>query len=228
MKNTQNISLAVDAVVFGYEKNIGLSILLVKRKFSPFKHDWALPGGYVKDDESLEQAVLRELEEESGVKLNYMEQLFSFGDVNRDPRQRVVSISYLGLIRQHDFILHASTDAEDVAWFNVKELPKLAFDHTEIIQMGLQRLKGKATYAPIGFELLNEKFPFSDLERLYSILLDKEIDRRNFKKKLMKFGFIEELDELAKIDSAGRPGKYFTFNKKRYNELQMVGFGFEL
>ncbi len=228
MSKNQDVSLAVDAVVFGYEKSIGLSILLIKRKYQPFKQKWALPGGYVRNDENLEQAVLRELEEESGVRLNYMEQLFSFGDVKRDPRKRVVTIAYLGLVKQDDFMLHASTDAEDVAWFNIKELPELGFDHKDILDLGLKRLKGKVTYAPIGFELLNEKFPFSDLERLYSILLDKEIDRRNFKKKIMKFGFIDELDEIAKGENAGRPGKYYTFNKKRYNELQVTGFGFEL
>ena len=191
---TQNIQVAVDAIVFGYSREEGVSILLIKRKYPPFKGNWAIPGGFVLDDESLEEAVARELEEETGVKINYLEQLYTFGAPKRDPRSRVLSVSYFGLVKSNQFQkLKASTDAEDAAWFNFKSLPKLAFDHKKILKTAIERLRGKIVYQPIGFELLDAKFPFSDLEHLYTTLLDRPIDRRNFKKKVMNLGILDEL-----------------------------------
>ena len=133
MKITQNIKVSVDAVVFGYTSEDGLSILFIKRKINPFKGSWALPGGLVLNEESLEEAVERELEEESGVKINYLEQLYSFGQPNRDPRNRVLSVAYFGLVRPTAFRLKAATDAMDAAWFHIKDMPDLAFDHIEIV-----------------------------------------------------------------------------------------------
>src|ERR1700761_3273913 len=159
MPVSQNIKVSVDAVVFGYTSKEGLLLLLIKRNIDPFKNTWALPGGLVLDDESLEAAVERELKEEAGISINYLEQLYSFGKPGRDPRNRVVSITYYGLIRPDAFELKASTDASDARWFNIKKLPELAFDHREIINTALQRLKGKLLYEPIGFELLDERFP---------------------------------------------------------------------
>lgn len=219
--------LAVDAVVFGYTKEEGVSILLVKRKYEPFKSAWALPGGFVKKDESLEEAVERELVEETGVKINYLEQLYSFGAVDRDPRERVVSVAYYGLVKPDVFELHAATDAEDVKWFNLKSQPKLAFDHKDIIEAALKRLRAKITYEPVGFELLDEKFPFSDLHNLYSTLLGREIDRRNFKKKILSFGIIDELKEKTRR-GAGRPGNLYSFNQKKYFQLKKEGIIFEI
>src|SRR4051812_3834871 len=137
MKIKQDIKLAVDAVVFGYSKEEGVSVLLIKRKIEPFIHQWALPGGFVHNDESLEQAVERELVEETGVKINYLEQLYTFGNTDRDPRMRVVSVVYFGLVKPDSYQLLASTDAEDAAWFNSKKMPKLAFDHKKIIQTAI-------------------------------------------------------------------------------------------
>ena len=229
MKLTQNISLAVDAIVFGYSKEQGVSILLIKRKYHPFKGDWAIPGGFVLDGESLEEAVERELLEETGIKINYLEQLYTFGKPNRDPRQRIVSVAYFGLVKSTQFEkLNASTDAEEAQWFNIKNLPKLAFDHTNILTIAIERIRNKIKYQPIGFELLDKKFPFSDLEHLYAILLDREIDRRNFKKKIQKLGILEELNEKVKSSGAGRPGNLFQFNKKRYQELLKNGMHFEI
>jgi 8-oxo-dGTP diphosphatase len=226
---TQNIHLAVDAIVFGYNKEAGVSLLLIKRKYEPFKGQWAIPGGFVLDDESLEDAVERELQEETGVTINYLEQLYSFGDPNRDPRKRVVSVAYFGLVKSSQFEkLRASTDAEEAKWFNIKSLPELAFDHQKIIDMAIERLRGKISYQPIGFELLDKKFPFSDLEQLYSTLLDRPIDRRNFKKKVMHLGILDELDEKAKSSGAGRPGNLFRFNKKTYAKLLREGMHFEI
>lgn len=224
----QNIKVAVDAVVFGYTSSDGLSLLLIKRKIDPFKDTWALPGGLVKENESLEKAMERELEEETGVKINYLEQLYTFGQPDRDPRNRVISVTYYGLVRPQSFKLHASTDASDAAWFTIKKLPKLAFDHKKIIQTAIARLKGKMLYEPVGFELLDRKFPFSELEKLYMTVLDRPIDRRNFKKKIMKFGFLEETKEKQKLEGAGRPGNLFKFNEKRYFQLKKEGINFEL
>ncbi|MBL4706677.1 MAG: NUDIX hydrolase [Flavobacteriales bacterium] len=229
MEKKQNIQVAVDAIVFGYSKEEGVSILLIKRKYPPFKGDWAIPGGFVEDQESLESAVERELLEETGVKINYLEQLYTFGKPDRDPRKRILSVAYFGLVKSSQFNkLKASTDAEDAQWFNIKKLPKLAFDHDNILKIAIERLRGKIIYQPIGFELLDKKFPFSDLEKLYSTMLDRPIDRRNFKKKVMHLGILDELDEKAKQTGAGRPGNLFRFNKGNYKKLQKDGMHFEI
>ena len=224
----QDIRLAVDAVVFGYQPDEGLKVLLIRRKVEPFANAWALPGGLVDNTESLEKAIERELQEETGVSINYLEQLYTFGMPNRDPRNRVVSVTYYGLVRPDAFELHAGTDANEAAWFETQSLPELAFDHAEIIAYALKRLKGKIVYEPIGFELLDEKFPFSAVEKLYSTVLGRDVDRRNFKKKIMKFGFLEETNEKQKLKGAGRPGPLFQFNKTKYFQLKEEGINFEL
>jgi 8-oxo-dGTP diphosphatase len=228
MPAMQNIKVAVDAVVFGYTSKEGLSVLLIKRNIKPFKDTWALPGGLVGDNESLEEAVQRELKEETGVNINYLEQLYSFGKPDRDPRNRVISITYYGLVKPEAFELCADTDAAEVAWFNIKKLPPLAFDHKEILTAAHERLKSKMLYQPVGFELLEEKFPFSELEKLYMAVLDRPIDRRNFKKKVSKFGFLEETAEKQALEGAGRPGNLFRFNEQKYFQLQKEGINFEI
>jgi len=222
----QSIKLSVDAVVFGYEEG-NISVLLIKRKYEPFKGQWAIPGGFVENDESLEDAVERELFEETGIKINYLEQLYTFGKPNRDPRGRVVSIAYFGLVRPNAFKIYASTDAEQAQWFNINDLPKLSFDHKEILKTAIARLQGKITYEPIGFELLDKKFPFSDLEKLYTTLLGREIDRRNFRKKIVGLNVLDELDEKVSKGS-GRPANLFQFNQKRYFQLKKEGIIFEI
>jgi len=224
----QNIKVAVDAVVFGYTSKEGLSILLIKRNINPYKDKWALPGGLVGDEESLEEAVHRELKEETGISINYLEQLYSFGQPGRDPRNRVISITYYGLVKADAFEIQADTDAGDVAWFKIKKMPRLAFDHNEIIKVAHTRLKNKILYEPVGFELLEEKFPFSELEKLYMAVLDRPIDRRNFKKKITKFGFLEETTEKQALNGAGRRGNLFCFNEKKYFQLKKEGINFEI
>jgi 8-oxo-dGTP diphosphatase len=223
----QSIKVSVDAVVFGYDPDEGVSVLLIKRKYEPFQKFWALPGGLVLTEESLEEAVRRELHEEAGVDVNYLEQLYTFGKPDRDPRNRVLSVTYYALVRPKDFQLSAQTDAEDVGWFNMKKLPRLAFDHKHIVDTAIKRLRGKIAYEPVGFELLDKKFPFSDLEKLYQALLDHELDRRNFKKKIMAYGFLEELEESVQR-GAGRPARLFQFNKKKYFELKENGYNFDI
>ena len=228
MTTNQNIKVAVDAVVFGYTATDGLSILLIKRDVDPFKDSWALPGGLVLNDESIEKAVERELQEEAGITISYLEQLFTFGEPNRDPRNRVISITYYGLVRPDTFKLQAGTDANDAQWFDINDLPPTAFDHHTIINTAIQRLKSKVTYEPIGVELLDKLFPFSDLEKLYSTLLERPIDRRNFKKKIMKFGFLEETNIKQELKGAGRPGNLFKFNEDNYFKLKKEGINFEI
>jgi 8-oxo-dGTP diphosphatase len=228
MPTSQDIKVAVDAVVFGYTSKEGLSVLLIKRNIQPFKNGWALPGGLVGNQESLEDAVQRELKEETGISINYLEQLYSFGKPDRDPRNRVISITYYGLVKPDVFEIHADTDAAEVAWFNIKKIPQLAFDHQNIISAAHDRLKSKILYQPVGFELLEERFPFSELEKLYMAVLDRDIDRRNFKKKIVKFGFLEETTEKQVLEGAGRPGNLFRFNQGKYFQLQKEGISFEI
>jgi len=224
----QSIKLTVDAVVFGYEaKTETISVLLVKRKYKPFKGKWALPGGFVLQEESLEDAVERELSEETGLQINYLEQLYTFGQPQRDPRSRVVSVAYFGLIKPSNFKIAAATDAAEVQWFKITELPELSFDHDEILKLAITRLKGKITYEPIGFQLLDNKFPFSDLEKLYTTLLGRTIDRRNFRKKILSLNILDELDEKISRGS-GRPANLFKFNKERYFKLKKEGIVFEI
>ncbi len=226
---TSPIKVAVDAIVFGYSKIDGVSVLLIKRKYEPYKNCWAIPGGFVLENESLEDAVKRELQEETGITVNYLEQLYSFGEPNRDPRHRVISVAYFALVKSALFQeLKATTDAEEAQWFPIIKLPALAFDHKQILRIAIERIRAKIRYQPIGFELLDKKFSFADLEKLYSTLLDKAIDRRNFTKKIMSLGLLEDTGELATNSGAGRPSKIFKFNKKRYQQLLNDGMHFEI
>ncbi|MES2545310.1 MAG: NUDIX domain-containing protein [Bacteroidota bacterium] len=227
MIENQNIKIAVDAIVFGYQNN-KLFVLLIQQKFGTDESYWALPGGLVKHEESLQDAVKRELKEETNVSLNYMEQLFTFGDdLFRDSRNRVVSVAYFALVDPTKMKLIAATDAERAQWFQVDAVPNLAFDHNLIVKKGLERLKSKLTYEPIGFDLLTKEFLFSELENLYCTILEKEIDRRNFRKKILSFGIIEETENYSPIKS-GRPAKLFKFNKAKYGILKNEGFHFEI
>jgi len=225
----QNIKIAVDAIVFGYQSN-QLFVLLVKQKFGPLKDTWCLPGGFVREDEGLEQAVIRELDEETGITVNYLEQLYTFGDdLNRDPRFRTISVAYFALADPSKLVLKTitDTDADKAQWFSIDELPKLGYDHLEITQAALKRLKNKLSYQPIGFDLLPSLFPFSELENLYTTILSNEIDRRNFRKKILSFGFIEETDQYE-TSKTGRPAKLFRFNKEKYKAINEDKFLFEI
>ena len=228
MKKPQDIRIAVDAVVYGYTPSDGLSLLLIQRQDPPFEGHWALPGGPVYNDESLEQAVERVLEEETGIHINYLEQLYTFGSPGRDPRNRAISVSYYAIVRPDTFKLSVQEHRLKTRWFHFQELPKLAFDHSHIIAVALDRLRAKLTYQPIGFELLDPMFPFSDLEKLYATILNRPLDRRNFKKKILRFGFLEKTDRRQKHPGSGRPGYLYKFNEEKYRELIEKGISMEL
>src|SRR5205807_886879 len=156
-------ALTVDCVVFGFDEG-ELRVLLIQRALEPFKGKWALPGGFVRVDETLDEAARRELEEEAGLKEVFLEQLYTFGAVDRDPRERVVSVAYYALVKLSEHAAKAATDAANAQWFSVAKAPKLAFDHAEILAIALTRLKGKVRYQPIGFELLPPQFTLSQLQ----------------------------------------------------------------
>ncbi len=227
MSENQNIRIAVDAIVFGYQNN-QLFVLLIQQKFGTETSYWALPGGLVQNNESLHDAVNRELKEETNVEVNYLEQLFTFGDnVNRDPRNRVISVAYFALVDSSKLEIKADSDAEKVQWFSVDKIPSLAFDHNSMIENAIIRLKSKLSYQPIGFDLLPKNFLFSDVENLYCTILEKEIDRRNFRKKMLSFGIIEETNEFSPAKT-GRPAKLFQFNNNKYQAFLKEGFHFEI
>ena len=219
-------ALTVDCVVFGMDEG-DLKVLLIKRGVEPFAGKWALPGGFVRMDESLDDAARRELEEEAGIRPSHLEQLYTFGEPGRDPRGRVVTVAYFALVTLSDHRVHASTDAREAAWFSVWDTPKLAFDHADILGTALQRLKGKVRYQPIGFELLPPKFTLTQLQRLYEIILERELDKRNFRKKILSMELLEELDEVEQ-DVSHRAARLYRFDHKKYKQLEKAGFNFEL
>jgi 8-oxo-dGTP diphosphatase len=213
-------------VVFGLDEE-DLKVLLIQRDLDPFKGRWALPGGFVRMDESLEEAARRELQEETGLERVYLEQLCSFGDVDRDPRDRVVSVAYYALVKLGDHRVRAATDAREAAWFAVWDTPSLAFDHNRILQAALTRLKGNVRYQPIGFELLPPKFTLSQLQRVYEKVLERQLDKRNFRKKILSMDLLVELDEVEQ-DVAHRAARLYRFDRRKYRELEKAGFNFEI
>lgn len=219
-------ALTVDCVVFGLDEG-DLKVLLIERGLEPFKGKWALPGGFVRVHETLEAAAGRELEEETGVREVFLEQLFTFSAIKRDPRERVVSVAYYALVNLADHITRAATDASDAQWFSATKPPKLAFDHGEILSLALARLRGKLRYEPIGFELLPKKFTLTQLQHLYETVLGMQIDKRNFRKKVLSFDFLQALEETQR-DGAHRPAQLYRFNPAKYERLKKQGFNFEL
>jgi 8-oxo-dGTP diphosphatase len=219
-------ALTVDCVVFGFDGG-ELQVLLIRRGLDPFKGKWALPGGFVRVEETLDEAARRELEEETGLKNVFLEQLYSFGAVKRDPRERVVSVAYYALVKSTDHVTAASTDASDAQWFVVSKLPSLAFDHAAILDAALTRLRGKLTYQPIGFELLPQKFTLTQLQRLYESVLGAELDKRNFRKKVLGYELLIPLKETHR-EGAHRPAQLFRFDPVRYERLKKKGFLFEI
>jgi 8-oxo-dGTP diphosphatase len=212
------VKVTVDTVAFAVHQDV-LEVLLIKRKYDPFKAHWALPGGFLcDDDKTLEDAAERELYEETNVSNVYLEQLYTFGDVGRDPRGRVVTVAYLALLRQEELELKASTDASGVAWWPVSELPQLAFDHNHIISYAYQRLKYKIEYSPAAFKLLADKFTLRELQTVYEAVLSRSVDNRNFRKKFLGSGVLQELDETSR-EGSFRPARLYAFSEEEFEKL---------
>jgi 8-oxo-dGTP diphosphatase len=219
-------ALTVDCVVFGFTGD-SLQVLLIRRGIAPFSGSWALPGGFVHMEETLDQAARRELEEETHLHNVFLEQLCTFGNPDRDPRGRVVSVAYYALVRPEHHPATGDTDAAEATWYDVNQLPPLAFDHLEILHTALERLRGKIRYQPIGFELLPKKFTLSQLQALYESILGRPLDKRNFRKKLLAFDFLVPTNECT-TGTAHRPARLHRFDRRKYQALAKKGFLFEL
>jgi len=219
-------NISIDCVIFGFE-NSTLEVLLVKRAIQPEKGMWALPGGFIKKDELVEDAAQRILEVTTGVKNIYLEQTAVFDGVDRYPLWRVFTIAHFALISPENYALSPGIDTSEVSWFKLHDLPKLPFDHSQIIKTALKKLQSRVRIKPIGFELLPEKFTLPQLQKLYEEILGKKIDKRNFRKKLLKMNLLKRLQEKDK-SNIRRAAYLYKFEKSTYNRLKEKGFIFEL
>ena len=216
------MQVTVDVVIFTIQQGV-LKVLLVKRKIPPFIGQFAIPGGFVLEDEDLDQAAVRELREETGVSDVYLEQLYSFGNPDRDPRGRVVTVAYFALISA-DRKLKAGSDAAEAAWFSMDDLPPLAFDHATILNYALERLRNKLEYTTVGFQLLPEKFTLTELQEVYTAILGKELDKRNFRRKMSVLKILKPLPEYRR--GGQRPAQLYRFVAARFEKLKDKGILF--
>jgi 8-oxo-dGTP diphosphatase len=214
--------VTVDIVIFTIQSG-ALRVLLVKRAAAPFQGQFAIPGGFVHEDEDLDKAALRELREETGVADVYLEQLYSFGDVGRDPRGRVITVAHFALISA-DRPLRAGTDAAEAEWWAMDQLPTLAFDHARILNYALERLRNKLEYTTVGFQLLPEKFTFTELQEVYETILGKQLDKRNFRRKLSLLKILKPLPEYRR--GGQRPAQLYRFVAARFEKLKDKGILF--
>jgi 8-oxo-dGTP diphosphatase len=217
MSRYERPSVTVDVLMMSLRQR-DLQILLIKRRSWPYEGMWAIPGGFINIDESLETAAKRELQEETGVQDVYLEQLYTFGDPVRDPRTRVITVVYFALLDSERLQVKAASDATDVGWFSVYELPLLAFDHQQIIEYALNRLRGKLDYTTIAFNLLPEQFTLRELQRVYEIVLHKRLDKRNFRKKILATGILEDTG-AKKMEGTHRPARLYRFNPEAERKL---------
>lgn len=221
-----SIAFSVDNVIFGFDSS-ELKVLLIKRSFDPFKGKWALPGDLVQPDEDLRNAPKRVLKELTGLDNVYLEQVKTFGKVNRHPRGRVVTVAYYSLININEVNPVADSFAQEVKWHPLSSIQDLAFDHFEIMSSCLQRLKSQVKTQPIGFELLPEKFTLSELQDLYEAILNKSLDKRNFRKKIMSLKVLTDNQEYQ-TGVAHRPAKLYAFDKDKFEEIKAEGILFEI
>ena len=216
-------AVTADCVIFGFD-GVGIKVLLIQRGIDPYKGKWALPGGFMNIDESAEECARRELEEETGLKTASVEQFYTFTDVMRDPRERVITVAHYALVRLSE--VKGGDDAARAQWFAQSDIPSLAFDHDRILRMALTRLKERICFEPIGFELLPEVFTMSELQNLYEAILGVKFDRRNFYNKMLKLGILAEAEPRPENASRRTPSKY-RFNAEKYAELKQKGFRLE-
>lgn len=221
------ILVAVDAIIFGFNENEHqLKLLLLKRNFQPEKGKWSLMGGFVDESESLDKAAQRIVSQLTGLNDVYMEQLFTFGDLNRDAGGRIISVAYFSLIKIND---HDSelVKKHGASWIPVNNIPELIFDHNDMVNRAMRKLRIRARTQPIGFELLPEKFTIPQLQRLYEAIYQVPFDKRNFRRKLLAMGLLEKLDEKEK-ETSKKGAFYYQFHQKKYDELLEKGFNFDL
>lgn len=219
--------VAVDSIIFGFNENdLDLKILLLKRNFEPEKGKWSLMGGFVSSEESLDNAAKRIVTQLTGLEDVYMEQLFAFGNVGRDTGGRIISIAYFSLIKINDHDLKLAKE-HGAFWISLSELPELIFDHTEMVEKALRKLRIRAQTQPIGFELLPEKFTIPQLQRLYEAIYQLPFDKRNFRRKLLSMELLEKMDEKEK-ETSKKGAYYYKFNQTKYEKLIQKGFNFEM
>lgn len=206
-------------MIFGFDGG-ELKILLIERNEEPFKDWWALPGYLVKQDEGISEAAERILYELTGLRDIFMEQFYTFGDVHRHPQGRVITVAYYAMLRLNGpkELKPVTSFAKKAFWHPVSDLPKLAFDHSKIFEKGFEKIRRKVTYQPIAFELLPEKFTLTQLQHLYEVILNKKLDKRNFRKKMLNYNILKELDEKQKGVSY-RAAKYYKFDRRKYAKL---------
>ncbi|MDE6334959.1 MAG: NUDIX hydrolase [Muribaculaceae bacterium] len=216
-------AVTTDCVIFGFD-GVDLKVLLVERGLEPYKGRWAFPGGFLKPEESAEEGALRELKEETGLENAYIEQFHTYSAPDRDPRERVITIAYLALVKIQD--VKGGDDAADAQWFSVKNIPQLAFDHDLILRDALRRLRERIHFHPIGYDLLPVKFTLKELQTLYEAILGIRFDRRNFAKKMLHLDILTQLDETV-WPTPKREANLYSFNIDKYNELKQRGFRLE-
>lgn len=216
-------AVTTDCVIFGFD-GVSIKVLLVERGIEPYKGMWAFPGGFMKMDETAEEGARRELEEETGLKSASVEQFHTFTSVNRDPRERVITVAHYALVRLSE--VKGGDDAASAKWFSHDEIPSLAFDHDHILRLALKVLKERICFEPIGFELLPEVFTMTELQNLYEAILEVKFDRRNFYNKMLKLGILVEAEPRPKSAPSRIPTKY-RFNAEKYAELKQKGFRLE-
>lgn len=216
------MKVTVDIVIFTIDAGV-LKVLLVKRKIPPFAGQFAIPGGFVHEDEDLDEAALRELKEETGVSDVYLEQLYSFGEPERDPRGRVVTVAYYALISA-DRKIEAGSDAAEADWYSTDHPPSLAFDHAGILNYALDRLRNKLEYTTVGFQLLPEKFTLTELQEVYEAILGKKLDKRNFRRKMSILKILKPLSEYRR--GGQRPAQLYRFVATRFEKLKDKGILF--
>ena len=215
--------MTVDIVIFTLREG-SLQVLLVKRGVPPFAGQHAIPGGFLREGESLEEAALRELYEETGVRTVYLEQLYTFGDPARDPRGRVITVAYYALVSSDKLTLVAGADAADARWFRVDGVPPLAFDHKGILDYAVERLRNKLEYTTVGFQLLPEKFTLGELQAVYEAILGRKLDKRNFRRKMELLGILKALREWR--HTGRKPAQLFRFAASRFEKLKDKGILF--
>jgi 8-oxo-dGTP diphosphatase len=201
--------VTVDIVLFTI-RDRQLHLLLIRRLARPYENRYALPGGFVREEESLDAAATRELREETGVETVYLEQLYTFGEPKRDPRGRVITVAYYALAPDTQ-VLRAGTDASDAAWFPIADLPALAFDHRKIVEYAHQRIRNKLDYTNVGFELLPDKFTLTELQLVHEAILGENLDKRNFRRKIIQKGIVKPTKEWQR--TGRKPAQFYRFSQ---------------